>query len=67
MAGLNYGRKFRRRGHNHTINDKGVFYIDKINKWIVRVFKNNAHITTIAQFNTEAEAKTFFENYQHIK
>lgn len=64
MSGLNYGYSYTKRAGMFKNKTVGVIYIEKINKFIVRVYKNKTKVvTTIASFDTEKDANKFYKKY----
>lgn len=69
MAGLNYGKTFRRFKAEKFPEKEGVFFSEVSKKWVVRVENLNSDkslkpFVSIAQFETEIEAN---QKYQDIK
>jgi hypothetical protein len=60
MAGLNYGRKYMAKPFTFP---EGVSFVEKLNKWIVRVKKQKANLTTIAQFDKKEDAEKYYNDF----
>lgn len=62
MAGLNYGNRFKR--YKPWSYKEGIFYVEQIDKWIVRVtIGATKRTTTISKHETEEEAQEAFDTY----
>lgn len=65
MAGLNYGYSYTKKAGMYKNKTVGVCFAKKLNKWIVRVYKNRTKIvTTVASFETKEAAEEFYKNWQ---
>lgn len=69
MAGLNYGKTFRRFTAEKFPENEGVYFSEVSKKWVVRV-KNESNdkglkpFISVAQFENEEDAN---QKYQEIK
>lgn len=65
MSGLNYGYTYTKKAGMFKNKTVGVSYVEKLKKWIVRVYKNGTRqVTTVASFNTKEEADQFYINWR---
>ena len=65
MSGLNYGYTYTQRAGMFKNKTVGVSYIDRLKKWIVRVYKDGTRqVTTVASFDTKEAAEEFFINWR---
>lgn len=67
MPGLNYGNSYRiTKKIKSWYNKEGVYYGEKIDKWVVRV-KDGKGISSIGSYKTENEAKLAFEHFKKLE
>lgn len=63
MAGLNYGRNYKKKKGDMSSKPVGVHFQEWSGKWVVRVLVKD-RIQSIKQVDTEGEADLIFKSYK---